>query len=570
MTCNAFERTWWWRLVRTGMIVVSSIFIKHKFTIILIFSVFIIFNSSREFFELTNVYHDYKSGLLKNDCQLSFAGVPKAVQKPFNPWHDFTHPQLFKHMVYNVSDYSIYNPSLIYSDKFLIFVARYSWTPDIRCSSLKDFNSIRRCNSKNPSRWGDSTIFGIATKKTCNLKVDMVTSHVFVNLDWDGGLPWVDTKIFSLPYYIDQKRTGFWITSMKSEILDVVDWHIKHKNIFAFVQLVFIGYIPLGTKVKKKTNLVRAFYYNPDPTHWTFKDTQFWFDGLQYTIVEMARGLCRPRPADLPPLPNITYRKPFLQEQYSAKPNENGKFVMTQYGGEWMTGKVQEKNWAPFVYNDNMYWSHTIEPHIVCQMDIDLRLHDVDCVICEMQFASSNYNMFVDYRSEILNKHIPKESPFKSPHLKDFDWRFHLNGVPAYFVPAVGAYIGVAHIILSGTLSDDKVVSARHERYEHFFYEMEPGPPFRITRLSRPIPLASDVSWAYFNPFDQVVDVAFVSGFQFLPYGRDKSGFGATASASLLREVKVDSFLISYGVGNRYSRVAIMTVSEVMASFLAW
>ena len=69
---------------------------------------------------------------------------------------------------------------------------------------------------------------------------------------------------------------------------------------------------------------------------------------------------------------------------------------LAAFAGAGFLGIVKDKNWSPFVGVDNrtgdsrLLWSYMLEPHIVCENDVDLRIHNVDCVVCKRKYATNS------------------------------------------------------------------------------------------------------------------------------------------------------------------------------------
>lgn len=128
---------------------------------------------------------------------------------------------------------------------------------------------------------------------------------------------------------------------------------------------------------------------------------------------------------------------------------------------------------------------------------------------------------------------------------------YHLNGVPAYRMRRKEYYVGIAHLVLGIYYEDAKFKADYYERrYIHFLYKMESRPPFRVLKLSRPLPLDTDRSVAsWFHP-NEIGGIAFASGFSF-----DSNAVG--------RE-----FAISYGVGDHFSKILRLGLRTVSRLFL--
>ena len=229
--------------------------------------------------------------------------------------------------------------------------------------------------------------------------------------------------------------------------------------------------------------------------------------------------------------------------------------------------EIKDKNWSPFSYNGTLLWSYHINPHIVCQLDKDIyqisreaaasasasnRSSDFfdECAICRRRFASDHSALFENYTALMLQRVTSELLTRPNLTILNKYANYHLNGLPAYRMRRKEHYVGIAHLVLGIYYEDSTFKADYYERqYIHFLYKMESRPPFRVLKLSRPLPMETDRSVAsWFNP-NEIGGIAFASGFSF-----DSSAAG--------RE-----FAISYGVGDHLSKVLRLGLRNVNRLF---
>ena len=202
----------------------------------------------------------------------------------------------------------------------------------------------------------------------------------------------------------------------------------------------------------------------------------------------------------------------------------------------------KDKNWSPFLANDTLLWSYTISPHVICENDIDLRDHidsELDCVLCIKKF-SSNTTMLLSKQQAKLDI-----LDFRNP-------RFHLNGVPAHKLKGKSFYLGIMHAICNmHSVFDGRGTEEWRNEYVHFFYKMQPVPPYAIIELSAPMMLSTGRGVGPWLDSEEKLMVAFVTGFQYDANPRKEGS----------------ELLISYGKGDMESRVLTMGVKEALALF---
>lgn len=114
---------------------------------------------------------------------------------------------------------------------------------------------------------------------------------------------------------------------------------------------------------------------------------------------------------------------------------------------------ICEKNWTPWIYNNNFYISYSLNPHKVYKINMDTGL-------CEhISTSESNINNF------------PK-----------------LKGGSTAILTSYG-YLGIAHINTMKYLTE-RINFTRV--YSHYFYIFERNYPFKITYLSKPFTLTNN------------------------------------------------------------------------------
>ena len=162
-----------------------------------------------------------------------------------------------------------------------------------------------------------------------------------------------------------------------------------------------------------------------------------------------------------------------------------------------------------------------------------------ECAVCRRKFATTNPHLFENYSSVIIpqaSANIIEQGNNSISH--SYIW-YHLNGLPAFKIKKRDYFIGVAHAIIDVHYKNVVYeMEYTHRKYVHFFYRMEGSPPFRILKLSKPLSLETERSVANWFDVNHIGRIAFASGFT---YNSSATG----------RE-----FMLGYGVGDHYSRVA--------------
>lgn len=204
---------------------------------------------------------------------------------------------------------------------------------------------------------------------------------------------------------------------------------------------------------------------------------------------------------------------------------------------------IQDKSWSPFVYQSKILWSYSIEPHVVCENDIDLMHRSgtevVDCVLCVTKYNSTSPTVFEQFYHNI--------------HMEGYDEVItHLNGAPAYLIQDQNVYLGLLHVIKTQYLTDAVGRLEKKRMYAHYFYTLEAFLPFRVTAIaSKRVKLAHCRSWSPWFKFDDIVEVEFAMYMQYHP---DRKG---------------QEIVISYGDGDRNAHVNTFGMEEVWSQLLA-
>lgn len=494
----------------------------------------------------------------------------------------------------SVTSRFLYNPSVVrLSNNEFLFAARMSWQHSADCDKRSNSLDMYYCNHANARQWADSTVLGRYYKDRSSVILDGVTdtdahgtSHTSFGRinDWYDGAGWYDTKLVS-PVTVSKDAGAsedlIFLTAQKNEVLNSKIWIEMEEGAVVLLQMSHIAYYD-PSRPQKRLNFVRAVYHDESSQDWTSPFVSKYIGHYKVKMTTVGSALCKPRPAELPQLP---YNFDALQadvlpaEDYNSTKNDDMDGIvpgtginMTQFGleeiqkqtprrrlaavvGKGFLGAIKDKNWSPFmVENKQVLWSYLLEPHIICQNDVDITKYDVDCVLCKRKYATKSPVFDLTSTRLIAEdkiKHLRSQVVQEHSH----DVQFHLNGMPAFLVsgPQTSYYLGVAHYIF-GKMSKNLATGEEDyfKKYVHFFYRTSALPPYEVLEISEPIPLKTDRSVAcWFKPFE-VVDVAFVNGFEYLPdEGRGSQG----------------EFLISYGVGDRESWALSMTKKEVDALF---
>ena len=77
---------------------------------------------------------------------------------------------------------------------------------------------------------------------------------------------------------------------------------------------------------------------------------------------------------------------------------------LAAFVGKGFLGVVKDKNWSPFMHDDRLLWIYSFDPFIICENDVDLRKHNVDCVICERKYSAKIDHLMVDYSKAVKKR----------------------------------------------------------------------------------------------------------------------------------------------------------------------
>lgn len=406
-------------------------------------------------------------------------------------------------------------------------------------------------------------------------------------VDWYDGSGWYDTKLVSpvVSTRDDFSRDIVFVTAQKNELLNARIWTEMESGAVVLLQMTHMAYYD-PTKPDRRLRFIRAVYHDDSPHDWTFPMVAKYIGTYKARMTTIGACMCHQRPPHLAQLPyNFETLQGDVVEANASEYNslnwkrkqgvdQEGRVIgigvnMTEIGlaemseeamsrrrlaavvGKGFLGAIKDKNWSPFVVEDRrVLWSYMLDPHIVCENDVDITKDDnVDCVLCKRKYATKS-SVFQLTSTRLIA--ADKLKYLRSPNIVEHSHEalYHLNGLPSFLVGG-SSYIGVGHYIL-GKMSRNLVTEEEDyvKQYVHFFYRISALPPYEVLDLSDPIPLKMDRSIAcWFKPFE-VVDVAFVNGFDYLPEEGSKG-----------------SVLLSYGVGDKESWTLTMRVEEVFALF---
>ncbi len=457
----------------------------------------------------------------------------------------------------------VYNPSVLeLSDGSHIFSGRMSWLYGGGChmfQHLKNPLPMYNCLRTHMERFTDQTVLGHYKPSSGELLVTSPSSGPGQNVlefnpqdsdvaSWNGGPGWFDTRLvypYSHRYPVDRERSEqqdapkIFITSQNTELLGYDDWHELEGTSTLGLQLTYISTLDPAALINGPKGS-SALLKGKKMTRWLFYDAQTEREeferrskGLGWTPItaDIARLKCKQRPNDLPQLPfnpeeSSMHRRPHA--------DDNHRRLAALQGDDWFM--IKDKNWAPFVYKEKVLWSYNIEPHIVCENDIDIShadAEDVDCVLCVAKYNSSSTDVFDTFYGNIKNQGYD--------HVVS-----HLNGAPSYYVEEKNVYLGLLHVIKTVYEQDAIGRPVKKRIYEHHFYVTEAEPPFRILAVApERVPLQRTRCWSPWFKTDDVVDSEFAMYMQYHP---DRPG---------------QEIVISYGDGDRYARVDTFSMSQV-------
>lgn len=181
-------------------------------------------------------------------------------------------------------------------------------------------------------------------------------------------------------------------------------------------------------------------------------------------------------------------------------------------------GFVREKNWMPFIYKNELYATQELTPHRVLHLG-------PDGVTIE-QFESDSSHVFGKYKMRALH-----------------------GGPPLVFIEGSASQLGTDYYL--GVVHFFRFDERKVRHYHHFFYKMQPFPPFQVCDMSSELQL----TMTKFDPRVPIHKrriwrdgdyVAFVSGLQL-----------------------VDSkhLLVSYGSGDDTARVLFLSIVDAETLF---
>eukprot|EP00879_Flechtneria_rotunda_P006744 GHRR01007087.1.p1 GENE.GHRR01007087.1~~GHRR01007087.1.p1 ORF type:complete len:270 (+),score=75.05 GHRR01007087.1:1163-1972(+) len=208
-----------------------------------------------------------------------------------------------------------------------------------------------------------------------------------------------------------------------------------------------------------------------------------------------------------------------------------GDFTVPPYSSAG-AGPIKEKNWMPFVYLDDLYFTYSITPHRVFRVD--------PSGTAKQQWVSSVKRLLPgEFRSSGAAMH---------------------GGPPLVFVPREASstdrayYLGIMHYFDMPRMKGSRA-------YHHYAYQMEPHPPFRICAVSRELPLRSyDPTYhRHVKATKWTRDINFISGLQLdLANGDVHMSYGAFDVESRLMSVKL------HGLEGHFDAVSDCSKSMVL------
>lgn len=589
--------------------------IQSKKTRVVLSLVLLGFLSIRWVFYVTDGHYSHINFLgLARNRKINFHNTPKHLRpSPLSSsWNmdkemmEFSERRILRPQL-TVSSKFLYNPSVVrLSKNEYIFTGRISWQHSADCDRRSNAMDMYYCNHANARQWADSTVIGRYSKGQSTVVLDgditntdekgnSLTSLGKIN-EWYDGAGWYDTKLVSPLAISDSSQDIIFLTAQKNEILNSKNWIEIEAGAIILLQMSHIAYFD-KSRPDKNIKFARAIYHDESPPDWTAPIVSKYIGKYKIKMTTVGAAMCKPRSSDLPQLPYnfealqadvlpVEMNETNLSLGGGGRNTEDGIVIgtglnMTQLGleeiahnqprrrlaavvGKGFLGAIKDKNWSPFIVGSEkqILWSYLLEPHIVCQNDVDLTKYDVDCVLCKRKYATRS-SIFQLTSTRLIAE--DKIRYLRSPNIKEHshEVQYHLNGVPAFLIDSSSSsitsttnsfYLGVAHYII-GKMSRNIITGEEDyvKKYVHFFYRISALPPYEVLDISEHIPLKTERSIAcWFKPFE-VVDVAFVNGFEYLP---DEGG------------VKGGEFLLSYGVGDRESWTLTMTLQEIMALFV--
>eukprot|EP00878_Enallax_costatus_P004680 GHUV01004928.1.p1 GENE.GHUV01004928.1~~GHUV01004928.1.p1 ORF type:complete len:402 (+),score=109.70 GHUV01004928.1:2577-3782(+) len=167
-----------------------------------------------------------------------------------------------------------------------------------------------------------------------------------------------------------------------------------------------------------------------------------------------------------------------------------GAFADQLYKGIKGRGTIKEKNWMPFVWQDQLFTVHSVMPHRVFRINAT--------GIAVQQFVTNSPTLFEPFKNEDIH-----------------------GGPPVIFVPAHMSgtgepyYLGIFHFFQTFGEGAQKV-----KVYHHYAYRMEAAPPFRICGVSQEIKLVTRKrpdnkkakDWTHQRIWKDTSQTAYISG----------------------------------------------------------
>ena len=449
-----------------------------------------------------------------------------------------------------------FNPSILeLADGKHIFAVRMGWLYHSGCekfmaasvaspSSELMVESAFHCLKHHKERFVDQTLLGEFDPLSQTMVVHdqgqapssmQPSLQDFDLTSWDAGASWHDTRLLHPFNYRPVPGVDkILLTSQNIEIIGHSDWNALDLDSNLCLHLTYITALDPSRILEpvslNRHKMSRWLYYDAELERQEWGRRKRGESQWQLSPFDVARLKCHQRPPGLPALPF----DPHAVSMYSASEIDQRRLSDSWYF-------IKDKNWSPFAYKGSILWSYKLEPHhVVCENDVDLNQEgsqDVDCVLCVTKYNSTSSHIF--------------ESLYHGLHQEGYDDVVaHLNGAPAFFVPGKNVYLGLMHIIKVNRTTDELGWEKRTKTYEHYFYTLEATPPFRVNAVATlRVALERSRGWSHWFDIDDLVTVEFVMNLQFHP---DRKG----------REI-----VISYGDGDRFSRIATLSMDDVWASF---
>jgi hypothetical protein len=412
-----------------------------------------------------------------------------------------------------------------------VMCARASWASDSLtgplCERLAVHEDQVSClwDAHEGASWihNAATVCGRLDPVSCKVDYTPVPKIQTISIfdsSWQGGRGWHDTRI--MPLWLTKATNSSLkvtkvtkvpfaiITSLIYETMDIDGTSI-------LVKLPSAVFINLK---RQSQRLTKMLFYDPTNQHWSGADA-------------IREHVCSHRNTQ-----NRTNYVPSLPSTAHIKDKGTRIAIRNTYS---------DKNWASFVYQNRVLWSHHIRPHVVCENDINLlEVHDA-CAICIKQYETKGNDTLWQNLEIYAKKRMLRMAPQQHlPHEIHASMDIHLSGCATYFVPTRNVYLGVLHAVVSAENQDEHV---NYLDYQQYFYLLEPEPPFAVIGISCEIDLIKLGSMGNMWFRYQYRSVSFITGFQYIP------------------EDVGSEFLISYGVGDYISAIKRLSEQDVFDSF---